>query len=197
MTTVHPTADIDDGAHLGEGTRVWQFAHICANAVLGLNCTVGRGAYIGNNVEIGDNCKIQNYALVYEPAKLASGVFIGPSVVLTNDLYPRAVSPDGSLKSTDDWQPVGVTIGEGASIGARAVCIAPVSIGQWAMIAAGSVVTKNVPSYALVVGNPAQQIGWVGPSGLRLDECSPGKWRCPQTGSFFVERDGELVATQL
>ena len=97
------------------------------DAVLGENCVVGRGAYIGTGVQMGDNCKVQNYALVYEPAVLGDGVFIGPAVVLTNDTYPRAVNPDGSLKTAHDWEPVGVTIGDGASIGARAVCVAPVT----------------------------------------------------------------------
>ncbi len=105
---------------------------------------------------------MQNYALVYEPAELADGVFIGPAVVLTNDTYPRAVNPDLSLKSAHDWEPVGVTIGEGASIGARAVCVAPVTIGAWATVAAGAVVTKDVPDHALVVGVPARRVGWVG-----------------------------------
>ena len=132
--------------------------------MLGENCVIGRGAYIGTGVRMGDHCKVQNYALVYEPARLGDGVFIGPAVVLTNDTYPRAVNPDGSLKSADDWEPVGVTIGTAPSIGARAVCVAPVTIGAWAMVAAGAVVTTDVPPHALVAGVPARQIGWVGRS---------------------------------
>jgi acetyltransferase-like isoleucine patch superfamily enzyme len=163
------------------------------DAVLGPNCVVGRGAYIGSGVHLGANCKVQNYALVYEPAKLADGVFIGPAAVLTNDTYPRAMTPDGTLKSADDWQPVGVTIERGAAIGARAVCVAPVTIGEWATIAAGAVVTRDVPAFALVAGVPARRIGWVGPSGRQLVPDGDHRWSCPVTGERFFENDDILV----
>src|SRR5919112_2621620 len=117
---------------------------------------------------MGVNCKIQNHALVYEPAELADGVFVGPAVVFTNDHHPRAVDPEGALKRASDWEPVGVTVAEGASIGARAVCVAPVTIGRWALVAAGAVVTEDVPDHALVMGNPGRQVGWVGFTGRRL-----------------------------
>lgn len=159
--------------------------------MLGQNCVIGRGAYIGTGVLLGDNCKVQNYALVYEPAVLEAGVFIGPAVVLTNDTYPRAVNPDGSPKSAHDWQPVGVTIREGAAIGARAVCVAPVEIGRWATIAAGSVVTRDVPAFALMAGVPARRLGWVGKAGVRLVE-SDGRWVCPQTNETYVEHNDVL-----
>ena len=141
---VAPTADVDPRAALGPGTRVWHLAQVREDAVVGADCIVGRGAYLGPGVRVGDRCKIQNYALVYEPAVLEDGVFIGPAVVFTNDHYPRAVNPDGTRKSGDDWHPVGVTVRTGASVGARSVCIAPVTIGAWALIAAGSVVTADV-----------------------------------------------------
>lgn len=131
MIVVAESADVSDEAVIGDGSKIWHLAQVREKAELGVNCIVGRGAYIGTGVKMGDNCKVQNYALVYEPAELGAGVFIGPAVVLTNDTYPRAVSPDGSLKSAHDWEPVGVTIREGASIGARAVCVAPVTIGRW------------------------------------------------------------------
>ncbi|MHB1064543.1 MAG: acyltransferase [Georgenia sp.] len=182
-----PSADVSPEATIGAGSSVWHLAQIREGAHLGTNCVIGRGAYIGPGVHLGDNCKVQNYALVYEPANLADGVFIGPAVVLTNDTYPRAVNPDGSLKSADDWERVGVTIERGAAIGARAVCVAPLTIGAWATVAAGSVVTKDVPAHALVVGVPAKQLGWVGEAGVRLVAEGEGRWRCPQTGRLYEE----------
>ncbi|WP_113718725.1 acyltransferase [Arthrobacter dokdonensis] len=186
MTYIAPSADVAEQAVLGEGTKIWHLAQVREDAVLGANCIVGRGAYVGTGVQIGDNTKIQNYALVYEPAVLGKGVFIGPAVVLTNDTYPRAVSPDGSLKSAHDWTPVGVTIEDGASVGARAVCIAPLTIGRWATIAAGSVVTKDVPAFALMAGVPARRLGWVGKAGFPLKE-DGGFWVCPETGAKYSE----------
>src|SRR5690606_3239999 len=140
---VHDTADVSPDASIGAGSKVWHYAQVREGAQLGENVIVGRGAYVGTGVELGDNCKVQNYALVYEPAKLANGVFIGPAVVLTNDHFPRAINADGSLKSASDWEPVGVTIGEGASIGASATCVAPVTIGRWSLVGSGSVVVKD------------------------------------------------------
>lgn len=192
MTYTADTADVADTAKLGEGTKVWHLAQVRENAEVGANCIVGRGAYIGPGVTVGDNCKLQNHALVYEPAVLAAGVFIGPAAVLTNDTYPRAVNPDGTLKSASDWDAVGVTIDEGASIGARAVCIAPVRIGAWATVAAGAVVTKDVPAHALVAGVPARRIGWVGRAGAPLRE-EGGEWVCPLTGQRYAESGGELA----
>ncbi|WP_315913010.1 acyltransferase [Arthrobacter sp. lap29] len=191
MTYIAPSADVAEQATLGEGTKIWHLAQVREDAVLGKNCIVGRGAYVGNGVIIGDNTKIQNYALVYEPAVLGHGVFIGPAVVLTNDTYPRAVSPDGSLKSAHDWTPVGVKIEDGASVGARAVCIAPLTIGRWATIAAGSVVTKDVPPFSLMVGVPARRLGWVGKAGFPLQK-SDGFWVCPETGEKYVEQGDSL-----
>ncbi len=185
------SADVAASARIGAGSAIWHLAQVREEAQLGVNCVVGRGAYIGTGVHLGDNCKVQNYALVYEPAHLEAGVFIGPAVVLTNDTYPRAVNPDGTPKSAHDWQPVGVTIREGAAIGARAVCVAPVEIGRWATIAAGSVVTKDVPAFALMAGVPARRLGWVGKAGVRLIE-RDGRWVCPQTDESYVEHDGVL-----
>ena len=187
------SADVSEQATVGRGSAIWHLAQVREGAVLGENCIVGRGAYIGTGVVMGDNCKIQNYALVYEPARLGDGVFIGPAVVLTNDHYPRAVNPDGSLQSAHDWEPVGVTIEQGASIGARSTCVAPVSIGKWAMVAAGSVVVKDVPQYSLVAGAPARRIGWVGKAGVPLvyDQTSD-LWSCPATGQGYRESDGLL-----
>jgi acetyltransferase-like isoleucine patch superfamily enzyme len=194
---VHAGADVSAEAVLGEGTTVWPVAQIREGATLGRNCVIGRGAYVGSGVVMGDNCKLQNFALVYEPAMLEDGVFVGPAAVFTNDLYPRSITPDGRLKRGADWEAVGVTVREGASIGAGAVCVAPVTIGRWALIAAGSVVTKDVADFSLVAGTPARHLRWVGKSGLPLEPESESVWRCPQTGERYAERDGQLseVAT--
>lgn len=178
-------ADVADDAQIGAGSAIWHLAQVREHARLGTDCVIGRGAYIGTGVRLGDACKVQNYALVYEPADLADGVFVGPAAVLTNDTYPRAVNPDGSLKSASDWEPVGVTVRTGASIGARAVCVAPVTIGAWATVAAGAVVTKDVPDHALVAGVPARRVGWVGAAGHPLEPAGPARWRCPVTGEVF------------
>lgn len=192
MPFVHTSADVADSARLGEGSKIWHYAQVREDAWLGANCIVGRGAYIGTGVELGDNCKVQNYALVYEPAKLANGVFIGPAVVLTNDHFPRAINPDGSIKDASDWDAVGVTIEEGASIGASATCVAPITIGAWALVGSGSVVIKDVPAHAIVVGSPARQVGWVGKAGQPLAPLGDGRYRCPVTGATYVESDGTL-----
>lgn len=191
LVFVAPSADVSDEAIIGEDTKVWHLAQVREGVRMGANCVIGRGAYIGTGVTMGDNCKVQNYALVYEPASLGDGVFIGPAVVLTNDTYPRAVNPDGTRKSGHDWTPVGVTIREGAAIGARAVCVAPVTIGRWATVAAGAVVTKDVPDFALVAGVPARRIRWVGKAGVPLVERGT-EWVCPSTGARFVEEADTL-----
>lgn len=185
--TIHSTADVADSATISPTAKIWHYAQVREDATIGENCIVGRGAYIGTGVEVGDNCKIQNYALVYEPAKLANGVFVGPAVVFTNDQFPRAINEDGSPKSASDWEAVGVTVNEGASIGAKSVCIAPLTIGAWALIGSGSTVVKDVPDYALVVGNPARRIGWVGKAGHPLTETSDGIWVCPATSKQYQQ----------
>lgn len=189
---VHPSADVAETAVIGAGSKVWNYAQLREGCVLGEECIVGRGAYVGVGVIVGDRCKIQNHALVYEPARLGNGVFIGPAVVLTNDTYPRAVNPDGSGKSGSDWTRIGVRINDGASIGANATCVAPVTVGAWAIVAAGAVVTRDVPDYALVAGVPAKRIGWVGRTGKRLD-IKGGLLVCPDTGDTFREKDNLLT----
>ncbi|WP_020116738.1 acyltransferase [Streptomyces canus] len=192
---VRPTAQVDGTAAIGAGTTVWDLAQIREDARLGSGCVVGRGAYVGPGVRIGDNVKLQNYALVYEPAVLGDGVFVGPAAVLTNDCFPRSVDPEGRLKRGGDWEAVAVEVAEGASLGARSVCVAPVRIGRWALVAAGAVVTEDVPDFALVAGVPARRIGWVGRVGVRLvrRDGEPDGWECPESGALYDERDGHLV----
>jgi acetyltransferase-like isoleucine patch superfamily enzyme len=191
-SVVSATADVADSARLGAGTRIWHLAQVCDGAVLGRSCVLGRGAYVGPGVVVGDHVKIQNYALVYQPATLEDGVFVGPATVLTNDLNPRAVDVGGQPKRTDDWAVVGVHVKEGASLGARSVCVAPVTIGRWAMVGAGAVVVADVPDFALVVGVPARHIGWVGRAGFRLRRGDGDTWHCEKTGDRYVEKEGTL-----
>jgi UDP-2-acetamido-3-amino-2,3-dideoxy-glucuronate N-acetyltransferase len=187
------SADVDERAEIGSDSAVWHLAQVREEAVLGIGCVIGRGAYIGTGVRLGDNVKVQNYALVYEPAEVGDGAFIGPAAVFTNDHRPRSVDPNGKQKRGADWHAVGVTVGEGASIGARAVCVAPVRIGRWAMVGAGAVVTVDVPDYALVVGVPARCIGWVGRAGERLEQVDDETWRCPETGALYREVEDAIV----
>ena len=182
---IEPSADVAPSAIVAPSARVWHLAQVREEARIGEETIVGRGAYIGEGVRVGGRCKIQNYALIYEPASLADGVFVGPATVFTNDHCPRAINADGTLKSASDWERVGVTVERGAAIGARAVCVAPVRIGAWASVGAGAVVTRDVAPYALVLGVPARRVGWVGEAGDRT-------WVCPASGRRYVERDGAL-----
>lgn len=186
---IESTADVDERALIGSGTVIWHLAQVREHADIGDDVIIGRGAYIGAGVRIGRNSKVQNHALVYEPAVLEAGVFVGPAAVLTNDTYPRAVNPDGTRKSGQDWDPVGVTIRAGASIGARSVCVAPVTVGRWALVAAGAVVIRDVPDFAVVVGVPARRVGWVGRAGVPLERVdgSSDRYRCPRTGDEYTQ----------
>jgi UDP-2-acetamido-3-amino-2,3-dideoxy-glucuronate N-acetyltransferase len=185
-------ATVSTGAEIGEGTIVWGLAQIREGAVLGEDCVIGRGAYVGAGVRLGNRVKVQNLAQLYEPAVVEDGVFVGPGAVLTNDEYPRAIRPDGSLIDAAQWLAVGVTLRRGCSVGAGAVCVAPLEVGRWAMVAAGAVVVHDVPDFALVAGSPARRIGWVGPAGRRLVEEADGRWLCPVTGTLFAESGGLL-----
>lgn len=192
---IHATADVAGSATIANSAKVWHNAQIRERAEISQDCVIGRGAYIGIGVTLGRACKVQNYALVYEPAVLEDGVFIGPAAVLTNDVFPRAINPEGSPKTTRDWKACGVHVKRGASIGANATCIAPVVIGEWALVGSGSVVTKDVPNFALVVGNPARRIRWVGKAGVPLEpQEEPGLYICPSSGDLYREiSSNELI----
>lgn len=187
---------VEDGASLGDGSVVWDLAQVRTGARLGRECTIGRNVFVDAGVTVGDRCKVQNNALLYAPATIGDGVFIGPAVVLTNDRYPRAVEPDGTLKSAADWDPAGAVVGDGAAIGASAVILAGVVVGDWSLVAANSMVTRDVPPYALFAGSPARRIGWVGPAGRPLVRVEGDRWRCPSTGATFVQSGSDHLEAE-
>ena len=160
-TLIDPTAEVSPRARLGEGCRVWRGAHIREGAELGAGCVIGANVYVGANVRLGRHCKVQNQALLYEGLTLEDGVFVGPQVCFTNDLLPRAVNPDLSLKTGADWELGQTLVREGASVGAGSVVVTGVTIGRWALVGAGAVVTHDVPDHGLVLGVPARLRGWV------------------------------------
>jgi len=165
---VHPTAEVSNKATIGSKSRIWHQVQIREGATIGRECIVSKGVYVDFDVVIGDNCKLQNGVYVYHGATVEDGVFLGPGVMVLNDKNPRAISPQGQLKSDADWQVSPVTISKGAGVGGGAVILPGVNIGRWAIVGAGAVVTKDVPDYGLVYGNPARLAGFVCPCGQRL-----------------------------
>ena len=170
---IHPTADISPRAVIGDETTVWHWSQIREDARVGRRCTIGKDVYIDAKVTVGDDCKIQNFATLYRGVRVGNRVFVGPHVCFTNDLYPRAVSPD--------WQVVPTSVEDGASIGANATILCGITIGRNAMVGAGAVVTKDVPAHALVLGIPAMVKGWVCECGRPLDR----NMRCSHDGRVF------------
>jgi len=158
---VHPLAEVEADAQIGNGTRIWRYSHIRSHASIGERCNIGMGVYIDTHVQIGSRVKIQNHVSLFEGVTVEDGVFIGPHVCFTNDLYPRAITPDGKLKLTDDWEISPTLVKYGASIGANSVIVCGTTIGEFALIGSGSVVTKAVAPHALVFGNPARHQGYV------------------------------------
>jgi acetyltransferase-like isoleucine patch superfamily enzyme len=164
----HPTADVSPTASIGQDTKIWHQAQIRDNASIGSDCIIGKGVYIGADVKIGNRVKIQNYVSVYEGLTIKDGVMVGPHVCFTNDMLPRAVNPDGSPKGADDWELTPTLVKSGVGLGANSTIRCGVTIGSWALVGAGSVVTKDVPDYGLVYGNPARLRGFVCPHGNRI-----------------------------
>ena len=169
-THVHPTADIEADVSIGGGTAVWHHAQIRTGARVGSECVIGRDVFIDEGVVVGDRVKIQNGALLFHGVTVEEGAFIGPNATLTNDRFPRSITPDGRLAKSGDWLVSPIVVRRGASIGAAATIVAGHEIGPFATVGAGAVVTHDIPGYALVVGNPARRIGWVCVCGRRLDQ---------------------------
>jgi UDP-2-acetamido-3-amino-2,3-dideoxy-glucuronate N-acetyltransferase len=175
---VHPTAIVDEGAKIGEGTKVWHFSHIMPGVVIGKNCNFGQNVFVANGVILGDNVKVQNNVSIYEGVICDEDVFLGPSMVFTNVNNPRSgVNRKGEYLKT--W------VGKGATIGANATIVCGHNIGKYAFIGAGAVVTKHVPDYALMVGNPARQKGWMSEFGEKLEFDENGNATCPGNGETY------------
>jgi len=184
---IHATAEVAESAQIGEGTSIWHQCQIRPDAQIGRNCIFGKGVYVDFGVKIGDNVKVQNYVSIYHGVEIEDGVFIGPHVCFTNDNLPRAINPDGTLKSADDWVLGRILIRRGAALGANSTILPKVVIGEWAMVGSGSVVSKDVPAYGLVYGNPARLHGFVCPCGQRLEAAGQDPEtvhaHCPECGT--------------
>ncbi|MDA8824365.1 N-acetyltransferase [Schleiferiaceae bacterium] len=182
----HKTAVIDENVSIGEGTKIWHFSHVMSNATIGSNCNIGQNVVVSPDVVLGNNCKVQNNVSIYSGVTCDSDVFLGPSMVFTNVINPRsAVNRRGQYSKTH--------VGEGASIGANSTIVCGNDIGPYAFIGAGSVITKFVKPYALVVGNPARQIGWMSRYGQRLNFNQDGFAQCPESLAWYELKDDEVI----
>ena len=192
---IHATAELDADVNIGPGTTVWHHAQIRRGARIGRDGVIGRDVFIDEAVTLGDRVKVQNGALVYHGVTIADGVFIGPGAILTNDRRPRSLNADGGLARAVDWTVSPIRIAVGASIGAGAVVVAGCDVGPYAMVGAGAIVTHDVPAHALVVGNPARQIGWVCVCGERLADAAGGATSiglaCPTCERQYDRRDAD------
>ncbi|MBI4934158.1 MAG: N-acetyltransferase [Actinobacteria bacterium] len=184
---IHPSANVSSQALIGDGTKIWHEAQVREGATIGTSCILGKGVYVDSGVRIGSNVKIQNRVSVYHGVTIDDGVFVGPHVCFTNDKLPRAITPDGRLKRDDDWIVGNTVVKRGASLGAHSVILPDVTIGEFAMVGCGSVVTRDVPGFGLVVGNPARLVGFVCPCGSSLKSRGtsddPVAMVCPQCGA--------------
>lgn len=178
---VHPSAIIDEGAQIGSGSRIWHFVHVCAGARIGRNVSLGQNVFVGNRVVIGDHCKIQNNVSVYDNVTLEEGVFCGPSMVFTNVYNPRAM-----IERKNEYR--NTLVRRGATLGANCTIVCGVTIGEFAFVGAGAVVTRDVPPYALVVGTPARRIGWTCRCGVRLSDTA-GEVVCRECGARYQVSD--------
>ena len=188
---IHPTAEVSSQASIGAGTKVWHQVQIRERARIGEQCIIGKGVYIDFDVVIGSQVKIQNGASIYHGATIEDGVFVGPHACFTNDRLPRAITPDGQLKGDSDWEVGRTLVQRGASIGAGAILLPGVTVGKFALVGAGAVVTHDVPAHGLVVGNPARLIGYVCACGNKLahDPAGENWYTCPSCGRRYQLQD--------
>jgi acetyltransferase-like isoleucine patch superfamily enzyme len=187
LPRIHPTAQVSPEAQIGEGTSIWNQAQVREGVVIGEKCILSKDVYIDIGVQIGNHVKIQNGVSVYHGVTLEDGVFVGPHVCFTNDKYPRAINPDGSLKSGADWTVTETRIQYGAALGAGSVILTGLTVGKWALVAAGAVVTHDVPPYGLVIGHPARLKGFVCPCGLPLE---PSEQQPTERGASGAQAEG-------
>ncbi len=194
-TFIHPTAQVEEGAIIGEDTKVWALSQVRKEAHVGRSCIIGRNVFVDSGVVMGDNCKIQNNALLYEGVSMENGVFIGPAVTTTNDKLPRAINPDGSLKSADDWIVGKIHIKDGAAVGAAAVLVTGITLGRFCLVGSGAVVTRDVPDFGLVLGHPARLIGYVCKCATRLTQAENNseKYQCPACGRTYRLAEGQMT----
>jgi UDP-2-acetamido-3-amino-2,3-dideoxy-glucuronate N-acetyltransferase len=189
---IHPTAEVSPQARIGAGTRIWHYAQIREDVVIGEHCIIGKNVYIDFGVRIGDNVKVQNNALLYHGLTVEDGVFIGPQACLTNDRFPRAITSDGRPKGADDWVVSCTLLRYGASIGASATVLAGLTIGRFATVGAGAVVTRSVPDHGLVVGVPARLVGYVCRCGRPMSSVNDF-WQCGHCGRQFRPSEADLL----
>ncbi len=186
VAKIHPTADVSDLAQIGEGVSIWNNCQVREDARIGAGSILGKDSYVDFGVQIGENVKIQNGAYVYHGTTIESGVFVGPGVIFTNDKRPRAINPDGSLKGNDDWEVGATRICYGASIGAGSIILPGITVGRFALVGAGAVVTRDVPDHALVIGNPAHQAGYVCKCATKLIDEGADGFVCPSCGDRYT-----------
>lgn len=190
---IHPSSVVHEKAEIGDGTQIWLFCQVREGTKIGKNCVFGKNVYVDADVVIGDHVKVQNNVSIYVGVTIEDGVFCGPHVCFTNDKVPRAVNPDMSPKAAHDWEVTRTLVKKGAALGANATIVCGVTVGEWAMVGSGAVVTKDVPDHALVLGNPAHVVGWVCSCGKRLtidDSTGRGTCTCGRT----LVRQGEKMS---
>jgi acetyltransferase-like isoleucine patch superfamily enzyme len=192
---IHPTSVVSEQAEIGDGTQIWLFCQIRERTKIGARCIFGKGVYVDSDVAIGDDVKVQNNASIFVGVTIEDGVFVGPHVCFTNDRMPRAVNPDMSLKGAHDWVVTKTLVRAGAALGANSTIVCGVTVGRWAMVAAGSVVTRDVPDHALVRGNPARVVGWVCACGQKVAlDAATGRGACACGRSLVKDGPGARMA---